>query len=174
MLKASASWREWGAYVCQVSSASHFLLFLHAVISMAFLQTGHRLLPILPQICTLAKKVSARIVALGRHRKVLRVFIKGIISNWTPAPSSILFVSPFLEISHDLSHLRTSPSQLFCCPLIGFCLPAFLSVFSTPCFKQAYSSLSFVVTSPTDNLGSYNPYQMPYQSSFPKKDLFSL
>lgn len=91
MLKASASWGEWGAHVCQVSSASHFLLFLHAVISMAFLQTGHRLLPNLLQICTLTKKVSARIVALGTHRKVLRVFIKGITSNWTPAPSNILF-----------------------------------------------------------------------------------
>lgn len=62
ILKASASSEECGAHVFQVSSTSHFLLFLHEVTSKSFLQTWNRLLSNFTQICTPHKKVSARIV----------------------------------------------------------------------------------------------------------------
>lgn len=137
------------AHVCQVSSASPFLLLLHAVITVAFLQMWHRLLPNLSQICTFHQKSIAKNYRIGEVWEGIKGIYKE--NNFKLNPS-ILKYSFGLSPEHFSGPFTSKDllSQLFSCPLIGFCLSAFSSVFSSPCLRQACSTFCLVVASPAD------------------------
>lgn len=124
------------------------------------------------QICTLHQKI------ISKNCRIREVWegIKGIYkeNNFKLNPS-ILKYSVGL-ISQDLSHLRTCWSQLFSCPLIGFCLPAFSSVLPSPCLKQACSLFCSVAASPADThaLRVSHSIRIALSKFFPKERPFSL